>query len=170
MFHILVADDDKHTRRLLQAVLEHEGYRVSVAENGKEALSLLDHQHIDLVVLDVMMPEMDGYDFTRTLRESGNNLPVLMVSRHYAKDLVRDRLEQLYAHPQFLHRIDGRAVGVADGRSNSAIHQIAVQYAEHIVMVTNVIKVSPNFVVVAVGVSPMVVSHRHNMYLFEVFR
>ena len=80
MFHILVADDDKNTRRLLQAVLEQDGYRVFTAEHGEEALSVMDQHHIDLVVLDVMMPKMDGYEFTRTLRETNNNLPILMVS------------------------------------------------------------------------------------------
>lgn len=88
MFQILVADDDKNTRRLLQAVLEHDGYRVFTAENGEEALAALDAQHIDLVVLDIMMPKMDGYEFTKTLRESNNNLPILMVS---AKQLPSDK-------------------------------------------------------------------------------
>ena len=68
MFHILVADDDKHTRMLLRAVLESENYTVSTAENGEQALELLDREHIDLVILDVMMPEMDGYEFTRIVR------------------------------------------------------------------------------------------------------
>ena len=88
MFQILVADDDKNTRRLLQAVLEHDGYRVFTAENGEDALAVLDDQHIDLVILDIMMPKMDGYEFTKTLRESDNNLPILMVS---AKQLPSDK-------------------------------------------------------------------------------
>lgn len=88
MFHILVADDDKNTRLLMEAVLKSEGYTVSSAKNGIEALELLDREHIDLVVLDVMMPEMDGYEFTRILRESDSDLPVLMVS---AKQLPSDK-------------------------------------------------------------------------------
>lgn len=80
MFHILVADDDKNTRKLIGAVLEAEGYTVSMAADGQEALDILDRQHIDLVVLDIMMPRMDGYEFTRTLREAQSNLPILMVS------------------------------------------------------------------------------------------
>lgn len=80
MFHILVADDDKNTRLLLKAVLEAENYSVVTAENGEEALAALDSHHIDLVVLDVMMPKMDGYEFTRLLRQSNNDLPILMVS------------------------------------------------------------------------------------------
>ena len=88
MFHILVVDDDKNTRKYISAVLEAEGYTVSVAENGEEALEMMDKEFIDLVVLDVMMPKMDGYTFTKELREADNNLPVLMVS---AKQLPTDR-------------------------------------------------------------------------------
>ena len=88
MFHILVVDDDKNTRRLMQAVLQAEGYAVTTAENGVDALSAMEHESIDLVVLDIMMPQMDGYEFTKTLRAADNNLPILMVS---AKQLPADR-------------------------------------------------------------------------------
>ena len=88
MFHILVVDDDKNTRMYFQAVLMNNGYTVSVAKNGEEALALLDKEHIDLVVLDIMMPKMNGYEFTKTLRECDNNLPVMMVS---AKQLPVDK-------------------------------------------------------------------------------
>ncbi|MBQ9112440.1 MAG: response regulator transcription factor [Clostridia bacterium] len=88
MFHILVVDDDKNTRLYLQAVLEGAGYTVTVAKDGEDALDAMDREHVDLVVLDVMMPRMDGYEFTRTLRETENNLPILMVS---AKQLPVDK-------------------------------------------------------------------------------
>ena len=88
MFHILVVDDDKNTRLFLGAVLEEAGYTVSTASDGEEALKMMDRVHIDLVVLDVMMPQMDGYEFTRLLRESDNNLPILMIS---AKQLPTDK-------------------------------------------------------------------------------
>ena len=88
MFHILVVDDDKNTRRLFRAVLENAGYTVSAASDGAEALELMDGEHIDLVVLDIMMPNMDGYEFTKALREVENNLPILMVS---AKQLPEDK-------------------------------------------------------------------------------
>ncbi len=94
MFHILVADDDKNTRRLFKAVLEKDGYRVSTAENGEEALAVMDRESIDLVVLDVMMPVMDGYEFTKTLRETRNELPILMVS---ARQLPEDRKQGFLA-------------------------------------------------------------------------
>lgn len=88
MFHILIADDDKNTRLLLKTVLEEEKYVVYTAENGVDALRVIDHEHIDLVVLDVMMPKMDGYELTELLRQNNNNLPILMVS---AKQLPSDR-------------------------------------------------------------------------------
>jgi len=69
-------------------VLQSENYEVITAENGEEALAVLDREHIDLVVLDIMMPKMDGYAFTRTLREVQNDLPILMVS---ARQLPADK-------------------------------------------------------------------------------
>lgn len=88
MVNILVVDDDKHTRRLYEAVLSAEQYTVFTAENGEEALDVMDKEHIDLVVLDIMMPKMDGYEFTKILRKSNNNLPILMIS---AKQLPADK-------------------------------------------------------------------------------
>lgn len=88
MFHLLVVDDDKNTRLFLTALLEEAGYTVTAASNGEEALEVMDRAHIDLVVLDIMMPRMDGYEFTRLLRESDNDLPILMVS---AKQLPADK-------------------------------------------------------------------------------
>lgn len=80
MFHILVVDDDTNIRKLIRAVLEAENYTVFTAMNGEDALNVMEKEHIDLVVLDIMMPKMDGYSFTKFLREQNNNLPILMVS------------------------------------------------------------------------------------------
>lgn len=80
MFQILVVEDDKNTARLMRAVLTHADYEVFQASNGQEALDLMDSQHVDLILLDVMMPVMDGYEFTDQLRKSGDNTPILMVS------------------------------------------------------------------------------------------
>lgn len=88
MFRILVVDDDRNTRLYLQVTLEEEGYEVFTAENGEDALSVMDHEYIDLVIVDIMMPKMNGYEFTRVLRETNNNLPILMVT---AKQLPEDR-------------------------------------------------------------------------------
>ena len=80
MFRILVVDDDRNTRLLMQAILESEHYTVSLAEDGMQAMALLEEEHVDLVVLDVMMPRMNGYEFTRELRAAHSELPILMVS------------------------------------------------------------------------------------------
>lgn len=88
MLNVLVVDDDKSMRMLFRALLEQEKYIVFTAENGEDALRVMDEEHIDLVILDIMMPKMDGYKFTRTLRKVNNNLPILMVS---AKQLPEDK-------------------------------------------------------------------------------
>jgi len=72
----------------MRALLENARYTVTLAENGQAALDVMDQEHIDLVVLDIMMPHMDGYEFTRTLRTVNEQLPVLMVS---AKQLPEDK-------------------------------------------------------------------------------
>ncbi|MCH5160889.1 MAG: response regulator transcription factor [Clostridiales bacterium] len=88
MFRILVVDDDKSTRFFLKEALELEKYIVFTASNGEEALSIYDREFIDLVIVDIMMPKMDGYEFTRQLRSTNKELLVLMVS---AKQLPEDR-------------------------------------------------------------------------------
>ena len=88
MFQILVAEDDKNTRRLMEAVLKEHGYHPILACDGLEALKLLDTHHVDLVILDIMMPGMDGYEFTRQLRATDYTLPILMVT---AKQLPEDK-------------------------------------------------------------------------------
>lgn len=88
MFNILVVDDDKNIRKLMQAVLEAEKYKVFTACDGMQALEVLENNFVDLVILDVMMPNMDGYEFTEYIRKTNNNLPILMVS---AKQLPSDK-------------------------------------------------------------------------------
>ena len=80
MFQILVVEDDKNACRLMEAVLTRYGYDPITAHNGVEALDVLDRKHVDLIILDVMMPRMDGYEFTNTLRMAGNTIPILMVT------------------------------------------------------------------------------------------
>ena len=88
MFNILVVEDEKHARRLMEAVLTREGYHVFTAENGIEALAQMDTQQVDLILLDVMMPGKDGFALTRELREGGCTTPILMVS---ARQLPADK-------------------------------------------------------------------------------
>lgn len=89
MFNILVVDDHAHIRRLYEYTLEKNGYKPFTASNGREALELLETDHIDLIVLDVMMPEMDGYTFLRTLREGGSEIPVLVITARDGAEDVR---------------------------------------------------------------------------------
>lgn len=80
MFQIMVVEDDKNVRRLMEAVLIRYGYEPILACNGEEALEIMDRKHVDLILLDVMMPKMDGYEFTNILRTSGCTVPILMVT------------------------------------------------------------------------------------------
>ncbi len=80
MFNIMIVEDDFNQRRLMQSVLEQYGYTVTLAADGIDALDVLDKKHVDLIILDIMMPRMDGFEFTSTLRQSGCNIPILMVS------------------------------------------------------------------------------------------
>ena len=88
MFHILVVEDDTNARKLMKAVLERAEYSVLTATNGEEALSLLDSNHSDRILLDIMMPGMDGYTLVSELRAAGSTIPVLMVT---AKQLPADK-------------------------------------------------------------------------------
>lgn len=90
MFNILVVEDDKNARKLMDAVLKRSGYNVFSAKNGNMALDLLDNQQIDLIVLDIMMPEMDGYELTAQLRSVNNNIPIMMVT---ARQLPADKIK-----------------------------------------------------------------------------
>ena len=88
MFQILIVDDDKNVRRYLGAVLAEAGYSPHTASSAKETMEKLETISIDLMILDIMMPGMDGYEFTETLRGVQNQLPILMVS---ARQLPEDR-------------------------------------------------------------------------------
>ena len=88
MFKILIVDDDKNIRYVMKERLELEKYTVITAKDGQEALDILDKTHVDLVIVDIMMPKVDGYEFTEELRTFNQDLPVLMVS---AKQLPEDR-------------------------------------------------------------------------------
>ena len=80
MFNIMVVEDDSNQRRLMATVLEQYGYNVTEARDGVDALDQMDKKHIDLIILDIMMPRMDGFELTDTLRQTGCNIPILMVT------------------------------------------------------------------------------------------
>ena len=80
MFNVLVVEDDKNIRKLIEIKLSGLGYSVLTAENGRDALDKLAENHLDILLVDAMMPIMDGYSFVKAVRESGNNVPVIMVT------------------------------------------------------------------------------------------
>ncbi|NQX45532.1 response regulator transcription factor [Paenibacillus tritici] len=80
MFNILVVEDDAKLRQLFCTVLTRNGYRALPAVNGEDALDVLDKEYIDLIICDIMMPRMDGFELTQTLRDNNQQLPVLMVT------------------------------------------------------------------------------------------
>lgn len=84
MIRILVVEDDTNTRKLMCAVLKQNGFKTLQANDGVAALEIMDKQHVDLVILDLMMPNMGGYELTRQLRLSWKNLPILMVTARQA--------------------------------------------------------------------------------------
>jgi two-component system response regulator MprA len=92
--HILVVDDDRAVRESLRRSLEFNGYRVSMASDGAEALAGISGTNPDAVVMDVMMPRLDGIETTRALRSVGNHVPILVLT---ARDAVGDRVEGLDA-------------------------------------------------------------------------
>ncbi len=83
MLKILIAEDDRELRQLFSHVLIKNGYSVKGVANGREALEAVDNDYYDLIISDIMMPEVDGYEMVSALREAGNTIPVLMIT---AKD------------------------------------------------------------------------------------
>lgn len=92
--HILVVDDDQAVRDSLARSLRYTGDEVTTAANGVEALAKLSGTSFDAVIMDVMMPRLDGLEATRMLRDSGNDVPILILT---ARDAVDDRVDGLDA-------------------------------------------------------------------------
>ena len=89
MFKILIVEDDRELRQLFGHVLIKNGYAVKEVSNGKEALDALETDYYDLMISDIMMPLMDGFELVRSLRETGNGIPVLMITAKDAFDDMR---------------------------------------------------------------------------------
>ena len=88
MFNILVIEDNKNMRKLICATLKQNGYSTFEAEDGEVGLDVLDTTHIDLIICDIMMPNMDGYEFTETLRDGHCEIPIIIVT---AKEQLEDK-------------------------------------------------------------------------------
>jgi len=93
MFNILVVENDKNLRKLITTCLRREQYKTYEATNGVEALEVLDTNYIDLIVTDIMMPKMDGYELVRELRNANFNTPILLIT---AKSTINDKKEGFY--------------------------------------------------------------------------
>ena len=89
MLKILIAEDDHDLRQLFSHVLIKHGYSVKGVCDGQEALDALENSYYDLIISDIMMPRVDGYSLVRQLRESGSNIPVLMITARDAFDDMR---------------------------------------------------------------------------------
>ena len=87
MFHVLVVEDNPDMRELFCTVLSDGGYQCLPAADGAEALEIMDKEYVDLIVADIMMPNMDGYELTKAVRAAKMDLPILMVT---AKDQFDD--------------------------------------------------------------------------------
>lgn len=90
MFNILIAEDDQELRGLFSHVLEKNGYTVTGVSNGREALEATDETYFDLIITDIMMPEMDGYELVRLMREAGSSIPFLMITAKNEFDDMRE--------------------------------------------------------------------------------
>lgn len=83
MINILLVEDDQKLNKLFYTVLSKQGFNVHIANNGIEAFNILENNHIDLIISDIMMPKMDGYEFTENVRKINEDIPILMIT---AKD------------------------------------------------------------------------------------
>lgn len=90
MFKILIAEDDKELRQLFSHILTKNGYLTRGVANGKEALDALDNDYYDLIISDIMMPEIDGYELVRLLRSTGSQIPIMMITAKDAFDDMRE--------------------------------------------------------------------------------
>jgi two-component system OmpR family response regulator len=90
--HLLIVDDEVNLRSMLAAALQFHGFEVSQAENGRSALDLVAGLRPDLILLDVMMPDLDGFEVCRRLRADGDRTPVLFLT---ARDSIEDKVRGL---------------------------------------------------------------------------
>lgn len=130
--HILVVDDDPRITDLLRRILAYEGYSVAVAASGHDALTRSLEHAPDLIILDIMLPGIDGFEVARRLRAAGDNVPILMLT---ARDAVPDRVKGLetgaddylvkpFAHEELLARVKAML------RRNQAERHEVLRYAD----------------------------------------
>src|ERR1700722_11796025 len=137
MARVLVVDDEPAVRRALERALHLEHHDVSLAEDGEQALDLLASQPADAVILDVMMPKLDGLEVCRRLRKSGDRTPVLMLP---ARDAIDDRVEGLdvgaddyLVKPFALRELQARLRALLRRSSDGATEGETLTYSDRVI-------------------------------------
>lgn len=123
--HLLIVDDEENLRSMLAAALRHHGFTITSAADGREALRLVAEERPDLVVLDVMMPELDGFEVCRRLRADGDRTPVVfLTARDDTDDKVRgltlggdDYLQKPFSLDELVARVEAVLRRTSDGSS-----------------------------------------------------
>lgn len=131
--HLLIVDDEDNLRSMLAAALRHHGFQVSTATNGREALDMIPEQRPDMVLLDVMMPDLDGFEVCRRLRTAGDRTPVLfLTARDSTEDKVRgltlggdDYLEKPFSLDELVARTEAVLRRTSADKSMGTIHTCA---------------------------------------------
>ena len=99
MFKILLVEDDLSTSKLMNIILKRAGFDVINAFDGVQALEFMDKKYVDLIVLDLMLPKMDGFEFASLLRQNNNKTPILMVTaKNELDDKISTPLCKAYGH------------------------------------------------------------------------
>ena len=127
--HLLIVDDEDNLRSMLAAALQHHGFAVTTAANGRQALDQIPTERPDLVLLDVMMPDLDGFEVCRRLRTEGNHTPVLfLTARDSTEDKVRgltlggdDYLQKPFSLDELIARAEAVLRRTSDRRSTSSV-------------------------------------------------
>lgn len=131
--HLLIVDDEDNLRSMLAAALQHHGFTVTTAENGRVALDMIPKERPDLVLLDVMMPDLDGFEVCRRLRQEGNRTPVLfLTARDSTEDKVRgltlggdDYLQKPFSLDELVARAEAVLRRTSAGNGSSTVHECA---------------------------------------------
>ena len=131
--HLLVVDDEDNLRSMLAAALQHHGFAVTTAANGREALDLIPSSKPDLVLLDVMMPDLDGFEVCRRLRFDGDRTPLLfLTARDATEDKVRgltlggdDYVQKPFSLDELVARAEAVLRRTADAAGVSIVHSCA---------------------------------------------
>jgi two-component system OmpR family response regulator len=131
--HLLIVDDEDNLRSMLAAALQHHGFTVTTAENGRVALDMIPKERPDLVLLDVMMPDLDGFEVCRRLRQDGNRTPVLfLTARDSTEDKVRgltlggdDYLQKPFSLDELVARAEAVLRRTSAGNGTSTVHECA---------------------------------------------